>query len=122
MALVGAGSLVASAASMTYNLSLDTSQLAATNANYQLEFDLSGTAGNTVVISNPDFGTGAILRGQTLPITLHSSLQNFGEFQTLGFTPGTVAIRTRPLCPRRGSRAEIRSQSLDLRIRSLTRR
>ena len=35
-----------------------------------------------------------VLAGQTLPITLHSSLQNFGEFQTLEFTPGNVAAFT----------------------------
>jgi hypothetical protein len=89
-----AGCAVADAADMTYNLLLDTSQMALTGSNYQFDFILKGTAGNAVTITSPNFGAGSLLPGQDVPIVLTSGLSNFGSSDIWQLTPGQLASFT----------------------------
>lgn len=63
-----AGGLTATATELTYNLSLDTSQV---SGGASLDFAISGFAGNTVTISNPVFtGGGSLNAGEPSSVTL----------------------------------------------------
>jgi hypothetical protein len=85
-----AGCFSTNAESISYNLSLNTTQLQAAGGNFQIDFILSGLAGNTVTVSDPNFGTGSALPGQPSTITLISNPSNFGESEVWQFTPGNL--------------------------------
>ncbi len=87
------GCLTLSAANLTYNLSLDTSGFGGSSTEPFLEFRLSGAAGNTVTISNPDFDGGSLLSG-TSTISLVSNTTTLGGNEFWQFKPGSSASFT----------------------------
>lgn len=70
-------------AGTVYQVSLDTTPLR-NSGNYYFDFLLLGTAGNTVVLNNFQYGSGS---GDTGPVTLSTTSQFFNEAM-FSFTPG----------------------------------
>jgi hypothetical protein len=93
------------AAPIIETLTLDTSGLA-TNSNYIFDFLLSGTAGNTVTIADPNFGaSGNLGPNQPSTLMLTSSLSTFGDEATWLFHPGATAsfsLNSTDIAPRPG--------------------
>ena len=87
------------AASVSINLTLDTSGLASTGAGYQLDLALQGAANNTALFNNFNFGSGSavvnpifppgvIVTASPLSVQLTDGLGNFGPEYVFSFTPG----------------------------------